>query len=119
MDKDLWTFPETVGRLDVTGFEVEATDGSVGKVDMSSNAVGESYLVVTTGFWKFGKTVVLPAGLVERVDRDDEKLYLAATKDDIHESPEYRDATPEYRSALSDHYLARRQVTGDGEASSP
>ena len=65
--ENLWTFPETVGRLDVTGFEVEAIDGSVGKVDESSNAVGESYLVVNTGVWKFGKTVILPAGLIERV----------------------------------------------------
>ena len=24
MDNDLWNYPETVGRLDVTGFEVEA-----------------------------------------------------------------------------------------------
>ena len=62
MDSDLWTYPETVGRLDVTGFEVEATDGSIGKVKEFSNDAGESYLVVDTGVWIFGKTVLLPAG---------------------------------------------------------
>ena len=119
MDSDLWTFPESVGRLDITGFEVEATDGSIGKVDESSNAVGESYLVVHTGVWKFGKTVILPAGLIERVDRDEEKLYLAASKEDIKGAPEYSDASAEYRSALSEHYLGRRNAAGGDEASTP
>ena len=38
-----------VGRLDVTGFEVEAADGSIGKVDESINEAGGSYLIVDTG----------------------------------------------------------------------
>ena len=116
MDNDLWTFPDTVGRLDVAGFAVEATDGAVGKVNESSNVIGEGYLVVDTGFWKFGKTVLIPAGLVERVDRDDEKLYLAAAKDDIADAPEFREASADYRSALADHYLTRRKPSNGGAA---
>lgn len=116
MDNDLWTFPEAVGRLDVTGFEVEAVDGSIGKVDGSGTEVGGSYLVITTGVWKFGKTIVLPAGLVDRVDRDDEKLYVGATKDDIDDAPPYDDASPEHRTSLGEYYLSRRRVTGNGGA---
>ena len=88
MANDLWTYPESVGRLDLTGFEVEAADGSIGKVDEATQDVGESYIVVDTGLWIFGKKVLLPAGIVERVDRDEEKVYVDRTKDQIKDSPE-------------------------------
>src|SRR6185295_1730476 len=52
-----------VGRLDVTGFEVEAADGSIGKVDESINEAGGSYLIVDTGFWIFGKKSSFPRDL--------------------------------------------------------
>jgi hypothetical protein len=109
MDNDLWIYPAAVGRLDVTGFEVEAADGSIGQVDESTNEAGRSYLVVNTGVWIFGRKVLLPAGLVERVDRDEEKLYVAPTKDEIKDAPEFDDdASEDYRSAVSDYYLGRR-----------
>ena len=55
---DLFTFrDERLARTDVTGFEVEATDGGIGKVDEATNEVGSSYLVVDTGPWIFGKKV--------------------------------------------------------------
>lgn len=114
MDNDLWTFPDTVGRLDVTGFQVEAVDGSIGKVDESATDTGGSYLVVNTGVWKFGRTIVLPAGLVDRVDRDEEKLYVAATKDDIDDAPAYDEDAADYRSTLGEYYLGRRNVTPNG-----
>jgi hypothetical protein len=110
MGNDLWTYPETVGRLDVTGFDVEAADGSIGKVDEATQDVGESYLVVDTGIWIFGKKVLLPAGLVERVDRDEEKVWVDRTKNEIENSPEfdkdnYREA--DYRSAVGSYYGSR------------
>jgi hypothetical protein len=89
MDNDLWTYPETIGRLDVTGFKVEAADGSIGKVDESTNEAGASYLIVDTRVWVFGKKAILPAGLIQRVDRDQEKLYIAPTKDQIKDAPEF------------------------------
>jgi hypothetical protein len=119
MDNDLWNYPETVGRLDVTGFEVEAADGAIGKVEESTNEAGGSYLVVDTGVWIFGKKVILPAGLVERVDRDQEKLYLAPTKDEIKDAPEFDDdASEDYRSAVSDYYLGRRNAVRNVETRS-
>ena len=114
MGTDLWTYPETVGRLDVTGFDVEAADGSIGKVDEATQDVGESYLVVDTGVWIFGKKVLLPAGLVERVDRDEEKVYVDRTKDEIEKAPEfdkdnYREA--DYRSAVGGYYGSAEAAT--------
>jgi hypothetical protein len=115
---DLWTFPDTVGRLDLTGFDVEATDGSIGKVDEATHDVGESYIVVDTGVWIFGTKVLLPAGTVQRVDRDDEKVYVDRTKDEIKEAPEfdkdaYRDDA--YRSEVGDYYLNRRNAGAEDE----
>ena len=111
MGNDLWTYPETVGRLDLTGFEVEAADGSIGKVDEAPQDVGESYLVVDTGTWIFGKKVLLPAGVVTRVDRDDEKVYVDRTKDEIEHAPEFDKDTyreDDYRSAVGGYYGSRR-----------
>ena len=110
MAGDLWTYPETIGRLDLTGFDVEAVDGSIGKVDEATQEVGESYVVVDTGVWIFGKKVLLPAGLVDRVDRDEEKLWVDRTKDEIEQAPEFdKDnyGSADYRSAVGGYYGSR------------
>jgi hypothetical protein len=54
--------------IDLSSFEVEAVDGSIGKVDKPTNETGGSYLIVDTGPWIFGKKVVLPAGVITRID---------------------------------------------------
>jgi hypothetical protein len=116
MDNDLWTYPENIGRLDVTGFKVEAADGSIGKVDESTNEAGASYLIVDTRVWVFGKKAILPAGLIQRVDRDQEKLYIAPTKDQIKDAPEFDDdASEDYRSAVNDYYLGRGNAVRNTE----
>jgi hypothetical protein len=110
MDSDLWTYPETVGRMDLTGFDVEAVDGSIGKVDEATQNVGESYIVVDTGVWIFGKKVLLPAGTVERVDRDEDKVYVNRTKDEIENAPEFDKDNyrgDDYRSAVGGYYGSR------------
>ena len=91
----------------VEGFSVEALDGSIGKIDESTNEVGGSYVVVDTGPWIFGKKVLLPAGMIERVDRTDERVFVALTKEQIKNAPEFDDITyrdDEYRSSLGDYY---------------
>ena len=113
METDFWTYPESVGRLDMNGFDVEAVDGSIGKVDEATYEVGESYIVVDTGPWIFGKKVLLPAGIVDRVDRGDEKIYVDRTKDEIKNAPEfdedaYRDEG--YRATVGDYYTQSGRV---------
>jgi hypothetical protein len=117
--ENLWTYPETVGRLDLTGFDVDALDGSIGKVDEATQDVGESYLVVDTGIWIFGKKVLLPAGLVERVDRDEEKVWINRTKDQIENAPEFDKDNyqgAEYRSAVGGYYGSREAAEAEREA---
>jgi len=111
---DPWTYGDvdTIGvdmtrGLDLTGFSVEATDGGIGKVDEATYDTSSSYIVVDTGPWIFGKKVLLPAGVVERIDLDTETLYVGRTKDEIKEAPEfdetgYRDE--EYRRRVGAYY---------------
>ena len=108
---DLWTYSgdvRTTGSgLNLSGYKVEATDGSIGKVDEASSDVGASYIVVDTGKWILGKKVMLPAGVINRVDPDDEKVYVTRSKDQIKNAPEfdkarYRDSA--YRDELGGYY---------------
>jgi hypothetical protein len=107
---DPWRFGTAAAPaadLNIVGFDVEALDGGIGKVDESSYDVGQSYIVVDPGPWIFGKKVMLPAGVIDRVDRENEKVYVHRTKDQIKDAPEfdekaYRDDT--YRSQVGDYY---------------
>jgi hypothetical protein len=74
---------------DLTGFDVEASDGSIGKIDEATYDTSASYVVVDTGFWIFGKKRLIPAGVVERVSADDHKVWVRLTKDEIKNAPDY------------------------------
>ncbi|MGW5399408.1 PRC-barrel domain-containing protein [Streptomyces sp. NPDC003952] len=92
MTENFWGYRESAGRLagaDLTGYKVEASDGSIGKVDKHSDEVGSSYIVVDTGPWIFGKEVLLPAGTITRIDANDEKIYVDRTKEQIKNAPEF------------------------------
>ena len=94
---------------DITGFKVEAIDGSIGKIDEASNEVGESYLIVDTGPWIFGKKVMLPAGVIQRVDTEAQKVYANRTKEQIKNAPEYDESKVSdtgYRDELGSYYGA-------------
>ncbi len=120
MHEDVWTYrePSEPGatavdtRTDVTGFGVEARDGSIGKVDEATYETGRSYLVVDTGPWIFGKKVMLPAGVVQGVDERQRTVFVDRTKDEIKHAPEYdADAADEsYRERLGSYY----ESTGTG-----
>ena len=105
---DMWLYKEKEWTTtDLTGYGVEARDGSIGKIDEASYDVGAGYIVVDTGPWIFGKKVLLPAGVINRLDHDDEKAYVDRTKDQIKNAPEfdenrYRDDT--YRNDLGTYY---------------
>ena len=108
---DLWAYRDTTWRgTALVGLEVEATDGSIGKVDEATDDSGGSWIVVDTGTWIVGKKVLLPAGVVERVDLDEEKVYVNRSKDEIKDAPAYDDARRDndsYRAEISDYYGAR------------
>ena len=70
--RDMYTYQDagTLGLspgVEIAGYSVEAIDGGIGKVDEATYDVGSSYIVVDTGPWIFGKKVLLPAGVIDRV----------------------------------------------------
>jgi len=105
---DIWTYrDQSWGTAQLTGYSVEAIDGGIGKIDEASNDVGGGYIVVDTGPWIFGKKVLLPAGVIERVDHDDEQVFVNRTKDQIKDAPEfdqdrYRDDS--YHGEIGSYY---------------
>jgi hypothetical protein len=104
----IWTYrPGVLDAGDITGYSIHATDGDIGKVDKANNETGSGYLIVSTGPWIFGKTVMLPAGVVERIDHEHETVYVRRSKDDIKNAPEYDENTYQdetYRTALGGYY---------------
>ncbi|GAB3800964.1 hypothetical protein GCM10027605_17490 [Micromonospora zhanjiangensis] len=104
-----WNFRDeaTATGAELVGYKVEATDGSIGKIDSDSREVGSSYLVVDTGPWIFGRKVMLPAGVIDRVDHDEERVYVDRTKDQIKAAPEFDETShsdPAYRDRLGGYY---------------
>ena len=92
----------TAEPLDLTGFDVEATDGHIGKVDEASLEQGVSCLVVDTGFWIFGKKRMIPAGVVNRVDVDNKKVFVSMSKQEIKDAPDF-DGERHARDARAHH----------------
>ena len=110
---DPWTHHVDVGLsgtgtwADLVGYEVEAADGHIGKIDEATYEVGSSYVVVDTGSGIFGSKVMLPAGTIGRLDLGSRRAYVARSKDEIHNAPKfdkdaYRD--PGYRDRVGEYY---------------
>jgi hypothetical protein len=107
---DPWNYRQSAGYAegtDLTGYKIAAVDGDIGKVGEATDQSGTAALVVDTGPWIFGRTVILPAGVIERIDHDDKKVYVDRTKDQIKDAPEYNPDTgvdDDYRSRISGYY---------------
>ena len=105
---DMWRYQDSTWAEghDLVGYDVEATDGSIGKIDEATKESTDSYLVVDTGFWIFGKKRLVPAGVVSRVDHDSKNVYVNMTKDQIKSAPDYDSSTwgDESRTRHSDYY---------------
>jgi hypothetical protein len=114
---DPWTYRDvdTIGvdmarGVDLSGFGVEALDGGIGSIDEATYETSQSYIVVDTGPWIFGKKVLLPAGVIQRIDLDSETVFVDRTKDEIKDAPEFDEANyPDegYRSRVGDYYYGR------------
>jgi hypothetical protein len=87
---DVWIF-RTKGLPidDLIGFDVEATDGSIGKIDRATAETDRDFVVVDTGFWIFGKKRLVPAGVIERVDKEQRKVFVAMTKEQVKNAPDF------------------------------
>ena len=111
----IWRYDDPAwAGIDLVGYDVEALDGEIGKIDAASQEIGIRYLLVDTGPWIFGKKVMLPAGLVERIDVPNKRVYVGRIKEVIKKAPEFNEARhhdPRYREALSVYYGSSRLTT--------
>jgi len=108
---EIWTFETDLGSgvnpANLVGYKVEALDGSIGKIDDASAEAGSGSIVVDTGPWIFGKKVMLPAGVIDRIDSAEELVYVNRTKDQIKGAPEFDEARATdqgYRDQLGGYY---------------
>jgi len=91
----------------LVGFDIQAADGHFGEIDEATTEVDKSHIVVDTGPWIFGRKIVLPAGVIERVDWIEEKVYVDLDKDQITDSPELEEGSetdPTYRDQLATYF---------------
>ncbi|MGQ4385614.1 PRC-barrel domain containing protein [Streptomyces sp. SAS_270] len=88
-----WSFAPQSGHTEgqsLTGFTVEATDGTIGQVDRHADEAGMRHLVVDTGIWVFGKSVLIPAGIVTGIDAQARRITLSCTKEAVKKAPPFR-----------------------------
>ena len=110
MTRDMWVYPgddPMWGHVDLSGYTVVAVDGEIGTVESSIPKSGAAYIVVSTGPWILGKSVMLPAGIIERVDSDEERIHVARTKEQVKNAPAFAPSEADdsdYRSELARHY---------------
>jgi hypothetical protein len=105
---DIYAFrSDVIAPADLTGYDVEALDGSIGKIDDATNEAQSGYVVVDTGFWIFGKKRMIPLGVVRGVDTDSETVQVGMTKDQIKSAPDFDDVrkrNEDYRKEVGDYY---------------
>ena len=114
----LWRYDDpSWAEIDLVGYDVDALDGEIGRVDAARAEIGARYLLVDTSPWIFGRQVMLPAGLVERVDTTSRRIHVRRTRQQIKKAPDFnlaRHHDPRYREALSVYYGSGPRATSDG-----
>ena len=106
---DLWTYRaiDVTAPHELTGFDVEAIDGSIGEIGEASSEPGDSYIVVDTGFWIFGKKRIVPAAMIDRIDLNERKVYINQTKDEVKNAPDWdpdKRGADTFRNAVNAYY---------------
>jgi hypothetical protein len=117
MNLELWSFSAGLGGGELRGMSVEALDGTVGTVKDVVNQPGGAYLVVDTGRWIFGRTVMLPAGVVRAVEHDRRCVFVACSQEHVKNAPEHDPDASDgaARAALTAHYGDLRQPDDHAE----
>jgi hypothetical protein len=106
---ELWTFrDQAVARVDLTGYELQALDGSLGTVAEAIEGSGGGYLVVDPGVaMPLGRQLLVPAGLVEKVDVDQRRVNVRAEREQIRNAPTYEPSQARdegWRSGIDEYY---------------
>ena len=98
---DLWRLQHGARLNNLVGYDVEATDGHIGKIDHATEETDRNSVVVDTGFWIFGKKRLIPAGVIRSIDDANRKVYLSFSKDRVKSAPDFDDLQ---RTTYDDQY---------------
>jgi stress response protein YsnF len=94
----------------LNGFGLSASDGEIGSLEdfyFDDDAWVIRYLVVDTGRWLPGRSVLISPRLLGRVNRDNRRVEVRLTKEQIEKSPEtdtHKPISRQYETELSDYY---------------
>jgi hypothetical protein len=100
------------GRLrscnEVAGYGIEATDGTVGRVDdfvFEDDSWKIRYLLAATRDWWPGKRVLIGVEWVDRVSWPDKRVFVEVTREQVKSSPEPVDSIDrDYERRMHEHY---------------
>ncbi|MFF5497761.1 PRC-barrel domain containing protein [Streptomyces aquilus] len=96
----------TVSEL--VGYTVEATDGSVGRVDPVSEETAPEHVVVSTRDVLLSKNVLLPLAAVTGIDEEAQRLHVGHDTERIKGAPRFdrdmRVTDPGFRALIDEHY---------------
>ncbi|MFD9371655.1 PRC-barrel domain containing protein [Streptomyces sp. NPDC060020] len=113
---DVWMYAQDSGytsRQSLVGFTVAAADGTIGHVDRQQDQPGMQHLVVDTGVWVFGKSILIPAGAVASIDTETRTVKVSGTLEEIKAAPQFttdsETADHRYLSAVGNYYLSLRR----------
>ncbi|MEP6627536.1 MAG: PRC-barrel domain-containing protein [Ginsengibacter sp.] len=92
------------------GYSIRATDGEIGKVEefyFDDNTWDIRYLIVKTGSWLFGRSVLIAPVAVNTIDWGRMDFPVSLTKDQISNSPGtdlHKPVSHQHEIALYEHY---------------
>ncbi|MEO6453132.1 MAG: PRC-barrel domain-containing protein [Ginsengibacter sp.] len=94
----------------LTGFSMRANDGEIGKVEefyFDDQNWAIRYLVVKTGSWLFGRSVLISPMALQKPDEERREFPVNLTKDEISNSPDidmHKPVARQHEIALYEHY---------------
>ena len=94
----------------VTGYHVHATDGDIGHVQgflVDQDTWAIRYIIVDTSNWWLGHQVLIAPIWMQDINRPEETVSLALTREAVKNSPAYDPAKPldrEHEARLHEHY---------------
>jgi sporulation protein YlmC with PRC-barrel domain len=108
-EADLMTTSIYSGK-EIRGYHIHALDGEIGHVDdfiVDESSWSVRYLQIDTSNWIGGKTVLLAARWIRRIDPADGKIHVDVTMDRIQNGPAFDPGKPidrTFEERLHQHY---------------
>ena len=111
--------PNLQSSKDVTGHNIQATDGEIGHVEdfiIDDDNWAIRYLVLDTKNFLPGKKVLISPQWIERIDWVDSKVFVDLSRESIKHAPEYdadKMLTRENETRLHDYYKRKGYWSDD------